>query len=78
MIFYKTAPSPENTGLKFVLWEVFNDTGGLLYDWGFSEWDGKQWGTVEVPKGFTATVVQWANTIDPKILLKEESKIIQL
>lgn len=78
MIFYKVNPSPENMGLKFVLWEVADVAGTYTHDWGFAEWLGQEWQSIETPEGYTATVIRWANTIDPQTLLKEEGKIISL
>ena len=78
MLFYKTVPSEKNAGLKYVLWEVTDPAGGIAHDWGFCEWDGLDWIGVDTPEGFNAKVVYWANTIDPQILLKEQSKIISL
>lgn len=77
LLFYRTAPSEENTGIKNVLWEI-NDGTNLSHDWGFAVWDGREWEPIEVPEGYTATVHSWANCIDPAKLLKEESKIIRL
>lgn len=76
MIFYKTTPSELNTGLKFVLWEV-SGPDGVNHDWGFCEWLGMEWDSINVPDGFSVKVFAWANTIDPAILLNE-SKIISL
>lgn len=88
MIFYPTNPSETNIGLKFVLWGVklrdqYNNTDQpITYDWGFANWNGKSWDPLNDGDGptltFFAEVVRWANTIDPEILLKEESKIISL
>lgn len=67
-LFYQTEPSKENTGNKLVLWEV-DGPEGKVFDWGFSEWTGTEWGIPEVPEGYTIKVKIWANTLDPKILL---------
>lgn len=76
MIFYKTTPSETNTGLKFVLWAV-DGPAGIAHDWGFCEWKGTEWDEIQVPEGYTASVVRWANTVEPDLLLNE-SKIISL
>ncbi len=80
MLFYKTLPSEKNAGLKFVLFEVTDAEGGIVNDWGFCEWDGLDWNLagIETPNDFTVKVIRWANTIDPQILLKDDSKIIRL
>lgn len=78
MLFYNTLPSATNKGMKFVLWEVTDDKGNLIYDWGFCEWSGTAWDGVLTPDGFTAAVKFWSNTISPDVLLKEQSKIIRL
>jgi hypothetical protein len=78
MLFYKTEPSKENKGMKYVLFEIVTDESQVIHDWGFSEWDGEKWGDIEMPEKYSATVVRWANTVDPQILLKEDSKIIRL
>lgn len=78
MLFYPTVPSEKNAGLKFVLWEV-TDAGGVVnYDWGFAEWDGLQWQSIEVPEGYEAKVKWWSNTLNPDVLVKDESKIIRV
>jgi len=79
MLFYNTAPSKENTGLKFVLWEIVEvlDVPVVQYDWGFANWSGDAFDAIEVPEGYTARVMRWANTIDPAVLL-EEKKIISI
>lgn len=78
MPFYKTMPSEKNAGMKMVLWEVTTNEGKNVHDWGFCEWDGTAWGDIEMPEGYSAIVVWWANTVNPELLLKEESKIISL
>jgi hypothetical protein len=78
MIFYHVSPSPENKGLKMVLWKVTPATGPAIFDWGFAEWSGEKWEGVEVPAGYTCEVERWANTIDPLVLLKEPSRIIKI
>lgn len=78
MLFYKTAPSPENTGMKFVLWEITTTEADEVvrkYDWGFGYWNGLEFEAIEVPEGYSARVMRWANTVDPSIILNE-SKII--
>ncbi len=78
MLFYEVNPSPENTGLKYVLWEV-SDGKNITYDWGFADWDGKQWGAIETPEGYTAKVIWWANTANPDLLVKPvKGKIITI
>lgn len=77
MLFYSTNPSETNTGLKFVLFEITTDESQVIHDWGFADWDGKEWGSIDTPEGFTCKVVRWANTVDPDLLMKEK-KIIQL
>lgn len=78
LIFYPTAPSEKNTGLKHVLFEIITNESEIIHDWGFAEWLGDKWGEVPTPEGFACKVVFWANTVDPDLLLKEKSKIIQL
>lgn len=78
MIFYHVNPSPENTGLKFVLWKVTDDKGKSVFDWGFAEWLGDTWGIMHMPEGYACEVERWANTIDPVVLLKEPSRIIKI
>lgn len=78
LMFYKTIPSEENIGLKNVLWEISDTEGNLTHDWGFGNWDGKEWGAIPTPEGYTAKVAYWANTVDPELILKEKSKIIRL
>jgi len=78
MLFYSINPSEINAGLKFVLFEINTPESQLVYDWGFADWDGKQWGNIDTPEGFTCKVVRWANTVDPELLTKEKSKIITL
>jgi len=78
MLFYSTNPSEKNIGLKFVLFEITTNESQVIHDWGFAEWLGSEWGEVPTPEGFECKVVRWANTVDPQILLKEESKIISL
>lgn len=77
MVFYKTKPSENNIGLKYVLWEV-NDGTTVAHDWGFANWTGSEWEAIEVPNGYTADVIWWANTVDADLLLKQKSKIISL
>lgn len=88
MLFYSINPSVENTGLKFVLFEVVipsNDspttdqsTGTIIHDWGFADWLGTEWDKVEAPEGFTTTVKWWANTLEPDVLLKDKPRIIKV
>lgn len=87
MVFYKTKPSEKNTGLKYVLWEIqvpghkpdsCEVEYSITHDWGFASWDGKEWEAIDVPNGYTAEVIWWANTVNPELLLKEPSKIISL
>lgn len=71
-MFYKTNPSPQNVGLKLVLWEVIiPDEGGvgIQYDWGFGNWNGQSWDPIEMPEGVTAQVGRWANTVNPVVLM---------
>ena len=77
MLFYSTLPSMENIGMKYVLFEVTTDESEVIHEWGFMEWNGTAWGELEMPEGYSAVVVRWANTVDPKILL-EDSRIIKL
>ena len=74
LTYYNSPPSKENTGLKHVLWEV-SDGNNTNHDWGFAEWNGSEWGAIDVPEGYTATVVWWANPCDPAYLV---SNIIRL
>ena len=76
MIFYSTTPSATNIGMKFVLWEVVSPEV-TTHDWGFAYWGGKEWEAIEMPEGYSTTVVRWANTIDPKVLL-EDKRIITM
>jgi hypothetical protein len=86
MLFYSTEPSKKNTGMKYVLFEIVmpskdfplthQSTGEIIYEWGFLEWLGEKWGDIEVPTDWACTVKYWANTLDPAVLLKEESKIV--
>lgn len=78
MLFYPTLPSAENTGMKYVLFEITTDKAEIVHDWGFMEWNGEAWGNIEMPEGYSAVVKWWANTISPEILIKEPSKIIRL
>lgn len=84
--FYSTT-TPEEIGLKFVLWEIVmpaidgnseQATGEVRHDWGFAYWDGKGWDELGVPSGWAATVKWWAETCNPDVLLKEPSRIIKL
>ena len=77
MLFYKTTPSEKNIGMKFVLFEVVTDESVVIHDWGFAQWTGKEWVEVDKPEGFTCTVIRWANTVNPDVLLKE-GKIIKI
>ena len=74
LMFYSVNPSEKNKGMKFVLWEVTDADNKVIYDWGLCEWDGKEWGKVDVPEGYTAKVVRWANSPHPDTLMA--SKII--
>lgn len=74
--FYRIDPAVENTGLKYVLWAIADIEGNITHDWGFADWNGKEWEPIEVPEGYMAKVAWWANTVDPELLLKEESKIV--
>lgn len=65
-------------GIKYVLFKVIDNAGTVTYDWGMSEWTGLEWGTGEVPEGYTCTVSWWSEPMDPKILLAVDSKIIKL
>ena len=78
LMFYAVNPSPENVGLKHVLFEIVDGEGQAAHDWGFAYWAGAEWEEVEVPKDFTCKVIRWANTVNPEVLLKEPSKIIKL
>jgi len=78
MLFYSTNPSEKNTGFKFVLWAVADSEGNITYDWGFADWLGKEWDVLPAPEGYQAKVEMWSNTLDPELLLKEESKIIRI
>ena len=78
LLFYSVSPSPTNTGLKHVLWAITDAAGKVTHDWGFAEWGGEYWGAIDVPEGYSATVEYWANTVDPELLVKENSKIIKL
>ncbi len=78
MLFYATNPSEKNTGFKFVLFEITTDESQVIHDWGFAEWLGTEWGEVPTPEGFECKVIRWANTIDPEILMKEESRIVKI
>lgn len=78
MLFYSTLPSEKNTGFKYVLFEITTDESQIIYDWGFCDWNGKEWDPVEAPAGFSSKVVYWANTVDPDLLVKEKSKIIRV
>lgn len=75
LLFYSSTPSATNIGLKIVLWEVNN--GAVLHDWGFAFWDGTDWENIETPEGVTASVVRWANTLDPAFVLND-SRIIKM
>lgn len=77
LLFYPTTPSETNIGFKHVLIKI-TDGNQVKYDWGFAYWNGTAWDPIETPEGVTAEVEYWANTVDPEILLKEESKIITL
>jgi hypothetical protein len=77
MIFYAVAPSETNIGLKFVLWEISQDKQDPVYDWGFANWTGTAFEAIEVPEGYSARVMRWANTIDP-VLVLNDSRIITL
>lgn len=77
LLFYSVNPSEKNTGFKHVLIKV-TDGDQFNHDWGFAFWNGIAWDPIEAPEGVTADVVMWANTVDPEVLLKEESKIIKL
>lgn len=81
LMFYPTNPSPENVGLKHVLWEIeqMNEDSPIVkHDWGFGYWNGQGWDMLELPAGWFAVVKYWANTVDPELLLKEKGKIISL
>jgi len=78
MTFYNINPGKAFVGLKFVLFEITTDESQIIYDWGFAEWLGDQWGEVPTPENFTCKVIRWADTVDPDLLLKEESKIIKI
>jgi hypothetical protein len=77
LLFYSTTPSEKNIGFKHVLIKI-TDGDQVKHDWGFAYWNGTAWDAIETPEDVTAEVVFWANTIDPEVLLKEESKIISL
>lgn len=66
------------TGAKYVLFKVTDNSGKIYHDWGMSEWDGQEWGTGEVPDGYTCVVVWWSEPLDPQVLLAVPSKIIKL
>ncbi len=68
LMFYQTNPSPDNIGLKQVLYEV-TDKGKVIHDFGYSFWDGKEWELPNVPKGMKLSVHSWANNPDPKHLI---------
>lgn len=75
--FYSTT-TPEEIGLKFVLWCITDSDNRITHDWGFAYWDGKKWDELGVPSGWAATVKWWAETCNPDVLLKEPSRIIKL
>jgi len=68
LMFYQVNPSEKNTGLKFVLWRLTSAGVEPVDDWGFAEWEGKSWGTIEVPEGYTAQVYAWANCPNPEVI----------
>lgn len=78
MLFYQTLPAADNTGFKYVLFEITTDESEIIYDWGFADWNGTAWDEVEAPAGFSSKVVWWANTVHPDLLMKEKSRIIAL
>lgn len=79
MVFRSGLPTKKvPAGVKYVLFKVIDANGVATYDWGMSEWDGKEWGYPEIPIGYTATVAWWADTLHPDVLLVEPSKIIKL
>lgn len=78
MLFYPVNPSEKNTGLKFVLFEVVTNESEIIHDWGFAMWNGLDWDPVEAPEGFVTTVKWWSNTLNPDVLVKEESKILRI
>lgn len=78
LVYYSANPSKNNTGFKHVLFEITDPSGVVTHDWGFADWMGEEWGTVEVPEGYTSKVVYWAYTLNPELLLKEDSKIIRI
>lgn len=75
LIFYRTDPSPENIGMKQVLFKVTDSVGKVNYDFGYADWLGTEWDNVPVPEGYTIEVHSWANNPDPKHLI-EEGKLI--
>lgn len=64
-------------GVKYVLFKLTDATGLNTYDWGMSEWDGKEWGYPEIPEGYNIEVAWWSEPLDPQILLAIPSKIIR-
>lgn len=76
MVFYSTDPSKTNTGLKYVLFEVTTNESEVKHDWGFCYWTGTEWEPLPMPEGYKCVVIWWANTGNPELLLKEESKIV--
>jgi len=76
LLFYRTIPSPENIGLKQVLFEI-TDRGQIVHDFGYCNWNGVEWELPEVPKDFEISVHSWANNPDPKHLVYE-AKILRL
>ncbi len=83
LTFHIKPPAKKDTGLKLVIWEILippvkDEEPTIKHDWGFANWNGEGWDGLDLPEGWVAVVVRWANTIDPEIMLAEKSKIILL
>lgn len=76
LLFYRTTPSPENIGLKQVLYEI-TTKDETTHDYGYCNWTGVEWELPEVPQGIEISVHSWANNPDPKHLINE-TKILRM
>lgn len=70
LLFYQTSPSPENLGMKIVLFEI-DTPGNPIYDYGMCDWLGAEWDVVPQLEGHQFRVYAWANWPDPKHLTND-------
>jgi hypothetical protein len=66
---------PKSAGMKLAIYRI-TDGEKTYYDYGFSEWDGKEFGLPMLPyPGMTIEIESWAETVDP---FSEFPKIIRI